>query len=304
MDKAYVDAVRLLLETIPVVFKTPSFVMKGGTAINLFAQDMPRLSVDIDVVYSNHVEPRAEALAAISDALKKAQEQLHRSGLKTRVAATNKGDEIKLFVEREQSQIKIEVNNVFRGTILPVEQRRLVEKARDLFTTDLTAPVLATAELYGSKLVAALDRQHPRDFFDVRGMYEGGGLTSDVMECFVCYLAGHNRPVHEVLFSRDQDMTQAFENEFVGMTRDSITLDELIAVRQRLKNDLSAKLTENHRRFLVGLVQENPDWSLMACPHLQELPAIQWKLQNLARLKKSNAIKFAAQANELLARFE
>jgi len=304
MDKSYVDAVRLLLETVPSVFHTPSFAMKGGTAINLFVQDMPRLSVDIDVVYSNHVEPRAEALAAISDALKKTQEQLRRSGLKTRIAATNKGDEIKLFVEREQSQIKIEVNNVFRGTILPVEQRRLVEKARDLFTTELSAPVLATAELYGSKLVAALDRQHPRDFFDVRGMYGAGGLTLDVVECFVCYLAGHNRPVHEVLFSRDQDMTQAFENEFVGMTREPVTLDELIAVRHRLRNDLPAKLTEKHRGFLVGLVQGKPDWSLMTCPHLQELPAIQWKLQNLAKLKKSNAVKFAAQSDELLARFE
>jgi hypothetical protein len=267
MDKAYFDAVRLLLETIPTVFQTPSFAMKGGTAINLFAQDMPRLSVDIDVVYTNYVEPRAEAMAAISDALKKTQEQLHRSGLKTHVAATNKGDEIKLFVEREQSQVKIEVNNVFRGTILPVEQRRLVEKARDLFTTELSAPVLATAELYGSKLVAALDRQHPRDFFDIRGLYEVGGLAPDVVECFVCYLAGHNRPVHEVLFSRDQDMTQAFENEFVGMTREPVTLDKLIAVRQRLKSDLPAKLTENHRRFLVGLVKGEPEWSLMTCPY-------------------------------------
>ena len=304
MEKSYVDAVRLLLETIPTVFLTPSFVMKGGTAINLFVQDMPRLSVDIDVVYSNHIESRAEALTAISDALKKIQERLRHSGLKTRVAATNKGDEIKLFVEREQSQIKIEVNNVFRGTILPVEQRRLVEAARDLFTTELSAPVLATAEIYGSKLVAALDRQHPRDFFDVRGMYEVGGLTSDVMECFVCYLAGHNRPVHEVLFSRDQDMTQAFENEFVGMARDPVTLDELIAVRQRLRSDLPAKLTEKHRRFLVGLVEGKTDWSLMACPHLRELPAIQWKLQNLAKLKHSNTAKFTAQADELLARFE
>ena len=147
-------------------------------------------------------------------------------------------------MEREQSQIKIEVNNVFRGTILPVKQHRLVATTRDLFTTELSALVLATAEIYGSKLVAALDPQHPRDFFDVRGLYGVGGLTSDVMECFVCYMAGHNRPVHEVLFSRDQDMTQAFENEFVGMTRDPGTLDELIAVRQRLKSDLPSKLTE------------------------------------------------------------
>ena len=100
--------------------------------------------------------------------------------------------------------------------------RRLGAEARKLFTTELSPPVLATPELYGSKLVAAMDRQHPRDLFDIRGLFERGGLTEQVVECFVCYLAGHNRPVHEVLFSRDQDMSAAFENEFVGMTRNPI----------------------------------------------------------------------------------
>jgi hypothetical protein len=304
MDKLYVEAVRLLLATMPPVFKSPVFVMKGGTAINLFVQDMPRLSVDIDVVYADHTQPRAEALAAISGALKEVQEQLHGAGLRTRVAATDAGDEIKLFVAREGTQIKVEVNHVFRGTILPVEPRRLAEKARNLFTTEVTAPMLAVPELYGSKLVAALDRQHPRDFFDVLGMYQTVGLTPEIVECFVCYLAGHNRPVHEVLFSRDQDISLAFENEFVGMTREPIDLDQLVEVRWRLRAELPSRLSEKHRRFLIGLVRAEPDWSLMACPHLKDMPAIRWKLENLAKLKKSNAKKFAAQTDELLARFD
>ena len=51
IDQDYVDAVRLLLRVVPDIFKNEIFAMKGGTAINLFVQDMPRLSVDIDVVY-------------------------------------------------------------------------------------------------------------------------------------------------------------------------------------------------------------------------------------------------------------
>ena len=54
MDANYIDAVRLLLEAIPVVFEEPRFAMKGGTALNLFVQDLPRLSVDIDVVFTKH----------------------------------------------------------------------------------------------------------------------------------------------------------------------------------------------------------------------------------------------------------
>jgi len=303
MDKTYIETVRLLLEAAPVVFDTPVFAMKGGTAINLFVQDMPRLSVDIDVVYTDHKAPRAEAMASISGALETARNHLAEIGLEADISTTKEGDESKLFVLRGRHQVKIEVNHVFRGTVLPVERLSLRAEARRLFTTEWVAPVLAPAELYGSKLVAALDRQHPRDLFDVRSVFNQDGLTPDMVECFVCYLAGHNRPVHEVLFSRDHDLSTAFENEFIGMTRQPITLDQLIAVRRQLKAQLPSALTENHRRFLLGLVTGDPDWRLMQCPHLVELPAIRWKMQNLAKLRKSNPRKFAQQENELRARF-
>ena len=129
-----------------------------------------------------------------------------------------------------------------------------------------------------------------------------GGLTAEVVECFVCYLAGHNRPVHEVLFSHDVDRSSAFENEFAGMARNEITLAELRQVRRKLKMELLAALRACQRGFLLGLVTGEPDWRLMKCPHLAHLPAIRWKLQNLAKLKKSNPRKFDQQATELRAR--
>lgn len=302
MDKAYIEVVRLLLESAPAIFETPHFAMKGGTAINLFIEDMPRLSVDIDVVYTNHQAARDEALKSISQGLEAVRKRLAKADLEADVSATKDGDEIKLFIRRERNQVKVEVNHVFRGTVLPVEKRQLGKEARKLFTTELSVPVLAASELYGSKLVAAMDRQHPRDLFDVRSLFERGGLTAEVVDCFVCYLAGHNRPVHEVLFSRDVDMSSAFENEFVGMTRNPITLTELEVVRRKLKKELPAALTANHRQFLLGLVAGEPDWQLMRCSHLPQLPAIRWKLQNLAKLKKSNPRKFSQQADELRTR--
>jgi Nucleotidyl transferase AbiEii toxin, Type IV TA system len=303
MDQSYIEIVRLLLESAPAIFETPHFAMKGGTAINLFIEDMPRLSVDIDVVYTDHQAARDAALKSISSGLDAVRKRLAKAGLEAEVSATKDGDEIKLFLRRGRSQVKVEVNHVFRGTVLPVETRRLGDAARKLFTTELTVPVLATAELYGSKLVAAMDRQHPRDLFDVHGLFERDGLTSEVVECFVSYLAGHNRPVHEVLFSRDADMSSAFENEFVGLARNPITLAELQRVRRKLKSELPAALTPDQRQFLLGLVSGEPDWSLMKCRHLSQLPAIRWKLQNLAKLKKSNPGKFAQQAEELRAKF-
>jgi len=304
MDKEYVDTVRLLLEALPEVFRGNNFAMKGGTALNFFVHDMPRLSIDIDVVYIPHTKGRAEALAEIGTELAAIRRRLVGLGIEAVPASSKTGDETKILARRGRQQVKIEANHVFRGTLLPVENRSLVKAASDLFTTSLSVPTLAISELYGSKLVAAMDRQHPRDLFDVHGMLRRFGLTPEIVECFVGYLAGHNRPVHEVLYSRDIDLAGPFENEFAGMERDPVTLKELESARKRLRSELLASLTADHKRFLLGFVAGAPPWEAMRCNHLAELPAIQWKLQNLARLKKSNTTKFQSQSDELRRCFE
>ncbi len=144
-----------------------------------------------------------------------------------------------------------------------------------------------------------MDRQHPRDLFDVLGMYQAHGLTKPVLECFVCYLAGHNRPVHEVLFGNQQDISAAYKNEFRGMTTEEIDLAVLLETRDRLWREMPVALSADQKQFLLGLVAAEPDWSLMKCPHLAELPAIRWKLRNLETLKASNPAKFEAQREEL-----
>lgn len=51
MEKIYKDQVKLLLDVLPLVSKGQCFALHGGTAINLFIRNMPRLSVDIDITY-------------------------------------------------------------------------------------------------------------------------------------------------------------------------------------------------------------------------------------------------------------
>jgi hypothetical protein len=299
MDKEYIALVRLLVEAAPSIFEGSPFALKGGTAINLFAADMPRLSVDLDLVFIDHRGGREAALRSISCSLSAACGKLRRLGIEAELVVSKSGEESKMFIRRGQGLVKVETNHVFRGTVFPVEQRLMVPAARNLFATGLSLPTLAAAELYGSKLVAAMDRQHPRDLFDVHGLYAGAGLAPEVVDCFVCYLAGHNRPVHEVLFARPLDIAAAFTNEFAGMAREPVALEDLLAVRERLRAELPAALSPEHRRFLLSLVEAEPDWTAAPCPHLTEMPAIQWKLQNLRKLRSSNPRKFADQSNEL-----
>ena len=304
MNRSYLDAVRLLLAVAPVIFRKPTFALKGGTAINLFVRDMPRLSVDLDLVYTDHQAGRDDAMQMISSHLESIRADLNELGMTCHAATTQFGEELKLFIERNRTRVKVEVNHVFRGTILPVEPRPLTTEAQDTFFTDIEIPLLHPDELYGSKLVAAMDRQHPRDIFDILKLYEEDGLTDGIIECFVCYLAGHNRPIHEVLFANEIDITSSHANEFVGMTKDPAPLESLLKTRRRLFAEIPSMLSGNQRSFLMSLAEAQPDWSLMSCPHLAEMPALRWKLSNLEHLRSSNSTKFAQQSSELTKRFE
>ncbi|MBI2307119.1 MAG: nucleotidyl transferase AbiEii/AbiGii toxin family protein [Rhodocyclales bacterium] len=299
MDRSYADTVRLLLAVAPEVFANDIFAMKGGTAINLFVQDMPRLSVDIDVVYRPWQVQREEALNAINGELAAIAQRVAPLGMQTRLIPGKDLDDTKLIVENDTSQVKIEVNVVFRGTVLPVEHKPLSAKTSDLFGIEFEAPILARDELYAGKLVAALDRQHPRDLFDVWQLYESGGLGDGMVECFVLYLAGHNRPPHEVLFGNDKDIAPEYERAFVGMTEVDCPLETLLETRVRLRQELSRRLTAGQKRFLSGLVRAEPNWSLVQCQHAAELPALRWKLANLVAFRKRRPADFSAQADAL-----
>ena len=165
------------------------FALKGGTAINLFVRDMPRLSVDLDLVFVDHRLGRGEALATINDAIRNAVNRLNQRGFQTHVPLAADAGETKLFVRRDKLEVKVEVNFVLRGTVHPVRLASLAAKAREALLTNMELPVVSIEDLYGGKLVAALDRQHPRDLFDVMELFLHGGITPEITRSFVVYLA-------------------------------------------------------------------------------------------------------------------
>lgn len=299
MNQIYLDTARLLTQVAPLVFVDGTFALKGGTAINLFIRDMPRLSVDLDLVFPDHGLPRDQALARIGQALHQSAERLNARGFQTRLQAAADAVETKLLVRRGPIEVKIEVNFVMRGTVRPVRRVGLLPNAREVLLADLEIPVVSLEDVYGGKLVAAMDRQHPRDLFDVMQLYAHEGITPAIRHAFVVYLASHNRPVHEVLFPAEREITQDYQRTFQGMTAEPVPLNDLLVTREKMVRDLQSTLDTNERQFLLTLVATEPDWSLLNVPHAQELPGVRWKLHNLGQLKKSNPKKFVEQSTAL-----
>jgi predicted nucleotidyltransferase component of viral defense system len=279
----YKPFVELLLKVLPYVVVKDTFALKGGTAINLFLHDMPRLSIDIDLTYLP-LKNRSDALKDIQLHLHTAEQQIGRFFPDIQVKKSGSGD--KLYINSHNAQIKVEPNCILRGALYPCEEKELSPSAQQEFKTRVETIILSTEDLYGGKLCAALDRQHPRDLFDVKVLFDHEGLTDTIRKAFVVYVASHNRPMAEILDPTFQDFQESYRGDFVGMARLEATLDELVQTRQRLLSTIHQTLTREEKEFLLSIKQGEPQWSLIDIAHIENLPAIQWKLQNIRRMDK------------------
>ncbi|MGH6792558.1 MAG: nucleotidyl transferase AbiEii/AbiGii toxin family protein, partial [Methyloceanibacter sp.] len=287
----YRSQAALLVRILPFVAEEDSFALKGGTAINLFLRNMPRLSVDIDLTYLP-VASRVESLTEIDAALKRIAEMAREhSPAEDVIEQTPSGGDTavtKLIArdEEEGVQVKIEVTPVLRGCVHEPEMRVVAPAVEDAFGF-AEAKIVSFPDLYGGKIVAALDRQHPRDLFDVRDLLANEGIDLALRRAFVVYLLSHNRPIHEVLAPNRKDLTVEFERGFQGMTEERISLEELLAVREALIKKIVGNMPEEHRRFLISFMHGKSDWVLLGLEGVADLPAVRWRQQNLDSLDQA-----------------
>jgi len=297
----YRKQVELLIRTIPFVAAETEFALKGGTAINLFLRDMPRLSVDIDLTYVPVTE-RATSLAAIDAGMKRIGDAITKGIIAAQVNASQPGDEnytTKLIVRADDAQIKIEVTPVLRGCVYEPIMKRVSPRVEDQFGF-AEMPVLNFADLYAGKIMAALDRQHPRDLFDVRDLLANEGIDDMLRKAFVVYLLSHNRPMAEALAPQRRDISVEYRRGFEGMVERPVSLDELLKVREDLIAEIVGKMPEQHKQFLVSVKKGEPDWSLLDLPDAKDLPAVRWKLENLAKLSAEKRSKLLGNLNAAL----
>ena len=296
----YKAQVELLLDIIPYVDKEKCFALKGGTAINLFIWEMLRLSVDIDLTYLPF-DNRNLALAKISESVLRIKDSIAKNlpGVQVEASGVTPGQKDRLLCSRSGTKIKVEVNTTMRGSINPLALKQVVPAARKEFGKFAAMQVVSDAEIFGGKICAALDRQHPRDLFDIHQLFDAGGITEEIKDGFIAALLSHNRPMHELLKPNFQDQIEVFANQFQGMTLRPFTYADYENARIRLTKEVSAMLTENDKNLLLSFKAGHPDWSLSKTQRLQDLPAVKWKLQNILKLQSQDSKKHEAMLKNL-----
>ncbi|MGA8614366.1 MAG: nucleotidyl transferase AbiEii/AbiGii toxin family protein [Xanthobacteraceae bacterium] len=278
----YRRQVALLIRLLPLIAEEGCFALKGGTAINLFVRDMPRLSVDIDLTYVP-IQSYEASLAAIDAAMGRIGARVKTGIGGSTIAEGPKGARTHLLVRADGVTSEIEVTPVMRGCVHEPKLKSVTAAVENAFGF-AEMPVLSFADLYAGKFVAALDRQHPRDFFDTRELLTNEGIGETLRRAFLVYLVSHSRPMHEVLAARRKDMTVEYNRGFKGMTEKDVTLDELNAARETLILKLVGEMPDAHKTFLVSFVRGNPDWTSIGLPNAASLPAVKFRKLNLDKL--------------------
>ncbi len=279
----YRHQVSLLMRALPYVAEESCFALKGGTAINLFIRNLPRLSVDIDLTYLPVAE-RGQSLLDIDTALKnigahilEVDNTIHI----TESAPRSQKEITKLVVRtKDRVQIKIEVTPVLRGCVYDPVNMTVAQKTEDEFGF-AEINVLSFADIYAGKIMAALDRQHPRDLFDVHQLLENEGITDELRTALIVYLISHDHSPHSLLAPVLRDISQDFEQNFVGMTTEAIMLDTLLEAREKLITDVVVNMPDNHKEFLRSFYRRKPDWKLLGIDGVENLPAVRWRELNL-----------------------
>jgi predicted nucleotidyltransferase component of viral defense system len=298
-EEQYRRQVALLLRAIPLVAEEGCFAVKGGTAINLFVRDMPRLSIDIDLTYLP-VQPRDKSLKAIDAAMTRISERTVKAIPGARVTPSRaEGAILKLLLRSDRAQIKIEVTPVLRGCVYEPELRTVSPAVEEAFGF-AEMKVVSLPDLYAGKIVAALDRQHPRDLFDVRELLANEGISEDLRRAFIVYLLSHGRPMSEVLTPKRKPIHEEFLRGFEGMTDRSVSLEELVAAREDLIKAIVGGMPKNHRAFLLSFKRGTPEWPLLGVPEAASLPAVQWRQHNLDKLAKDKRDALVKRLAEVL----
>lgn len=301
-NTVYFKQAGLLMRILPLIAKEPVFALKGGTAINFFVRNLPRLSIDIDLTYLP-LNSRNTAFSEITSALRRISSGISKTFPNAKIAEKIiEGSKYIIgMVIRTDVTVKIEVNTIIRGAVYKPIVSELVEKAEEYFGLSLSVNTLSFADLYGGKICAALDRQHPRDLFDVKLLLENEGITEEMKKAFIVYLISHSRPIAEVLSpTLRPDLESVFKNEFKDMAEIEVSLDDILNARDVLVKQIVRILSEDERKFLISFKTGTPEWSLLGLDGIENLPAIQWKMKNLSGLDDGKREKAGRKLRKVL----
>lgn len=283
-------------------FLKERLVLKGGTALNLFILNVPRLSVDIDLNYIGATDK--EIMQAERPKLEKAIGSVcEREGFILRQSPTeHAGGKWLLRYESafgHGANLTIDVNFMFRIPLWPLTTMRS-HKVGSYMAEQI--PMLDINEIAAGKLCALFSRQTARDLFDAHQLLIGKNLNKQRLRLAFIVYGAMNRKDWRILSEKDIDYdANEFMNELIPLLRSNeITGDgnhERWASRlvEECRQAISIVLpfTEKEREFLDHILDHGDIKPLLItddkdmAERIRKHPGLQWKALNVKEFKET-----------------
>ena len=273
------------MRLLPYVAPATMFVLKGGTAINMFIRNMERLSVDIDLSLLSRVG-WPQAYEDIQGGLMQIAKHIKDNvkGVKVDFVPMRKKEWItQLNVTADGVTIKIEAAQGMPGCVHAPTLLGTQPKVSERFgyTEMQTA---SFEDVYAEKIVAALSRSTGRDLFDMMKLFENEGVSDSVKSTFIVHLLADKKLVPQVITPKTDDITATFHKKFKGMTDYDVDIKDIERARDRTHTEMVVNMAEAHKQTILDYYSLKPDWSKIGLPQAAEMPAIQRRLDYLKTL--------------------
>ena len=272
----------LLVRVLPVLGKESRLALYGGTAINFFLLDSPRLSVDLDLKYAVS-ESYRDAQAGIRDALQRICDGMKRSHPGT--GCELDGARMALRSADDVAGIKVEVNPVDVGSAFANQYRRLSAAVAGKYRIEpMAVQLLSTAEIYAGKVAAMLERTHLRDLYDVQIMNPGIWDSEEFWSALVLSLVmGRQRDPHKLFEDAGHAAGEDEYRQFEPMMRVRFSRAELERAGVLTRRRVVGQMPDSHRRLLVDAFLSRPDWSAAGID-IANLPGLLWRMEQIDRM--------------------
>ena len=275
------------------------WVLKGGTALNMFVLDFPRLSVDIDLNYIGALE-REEMLKDRGEIERTVQEIFSQEGfIPKKVPTEHAGGKWRLKYRNFREQpgtLEVDLNFMFRQPLWDI--RRLDSYPLGGFMA-AGIPVVDLHELAAGKLAALLSRDKARDLFDFVGILDMEVLERDRLRTAFVVYGGMSRKDWRTVSVKDvnfdtEDLEKLLTPALTSRTLEKNSLKEYgekLAKRCREGLSLVLPFTDSEREFLDLLLDEGEiDSTVLTSDkalqkRIQDQPLLKWKAINVRKHK-------------------
>lgn len=270
----------------------------------MFHNNLPRLSVDVDLTYIP-IEDRDASILNINKGLFKIAQEIEKLNLKANIIGNDIQKKISCY--NHNTQIIIEPNYILRGTVFLPERKEICISLKKQFG-NISITTLSYEEVYAGKLCASLDRGHPRDIFDVYYLYKNGEITDGMVKCFIVYSLCHNsKSIYGLLNGKtrhqNNEIKKLLETSFYGMTNISFTMEDYMRTQIKLREDLKKKIL-SYKNFINNFYNLTVDIKNAPFKNFYDLPGVKWRMLNLEKLYLSNNDEFIRQRENVFSLFD